>query len=163
MDTEVSAVLERARAASKALAASGELLRRRALEAIEDALHAERTKVLSANAEDMAAASGEGISGALLDRLLLDETRFEAMLRGLREVAALPDPLSEIRKVGTRPNGLEVFRSRVAGSQERKRDHFARRSRGQSHQRRSGESCATRIEPGALTHRLRAALGERLP
>jgi len=112
MDTEVSAVLERARAASKALAASGELLRRRALEAIEDALHAERTKVLSANAEDMAAASGEGISGALLDRLLLDETRFEAMLRGLREVAALPDPLSEIRKVGTRPNGLEVFRRR---------------------------------------------------
>ena len=113
MDTDVTAVLEGARTASRTLAASGELLRRQALEAIEDVLRAERAKVLAANAEDMAAASREGISGALLDRLLLNETRFETMLKGLREVAALPDPLSETRKVGTRPNGLEVFRRRV--------------------------------------------------
>jgi len=113
MDTEVTAVLEGARTASRTLAASGELLRRQALEAIEGVLRAERAKVLAANAEDMAAASREGISGALLDRLLLNETRFETMLKGLREVAALADPLSETRKVGTRPNGLEVFRRRV--------------------------------------------------
>src|SRR5262249_18085201 len=112
MGAEVVAVLDRARAASRTLAASDERLRRRALEAIEDALRAQKANVLSANAEDMSAASREGISGALLDRLLLNEGRFEGMLKGLREVVALPDPLSEIRKVATRPNGLEAFRGR---------------------------------------------------
>jgi glutamate-5-semialdehyde dehydrogenase len=113
MKTEISAMLDRARSAARALAGSTENVRREALEGISNALRAQKAEILSANAKDVASASKDGISGALLDRLVLNEPRFEAMVRALRELIALPDPLSEVRRMGSRPNGLEVFRRRV--------------------------------------------------
>ncbi len=106
-------MLDRARSAARALAGSTENVRREALEGISNALGAQKAEILSANAKDVASASKDGISGALLDRLILNEPRFEAMVRALRELISLPDPLSERRRIGNRPNGLEVFRRRV--------------------------------------------------
>ena len=113
MKSEIAAMLDRARSAARALAGSTENVRREALEGISNALVAQKAEILSANAKDVESASNDGISGALLDRLILNESRFEAMVRALRELISLPDPLSEIRKIGNRPNGLEVFRRRV--------------------------------------------------
>jgi glutamate-5-semialdehyde dehydrogenase len=113
MKSEIPALLDRARLAAKALAGSTENVRRRALEGISSALVERKAELLEANAKDVASASKGGISGALRDRLILDGPRFEAMLGALRELISLPDPLSEMRKIGSRPNGLEVFRRRV--------------------------------------------------
>jgi glutamate-5-semialdehyde dehydrogenase len=98
-----------ARAASRVLALSGSAQRNAALAAAADALEARAGSILEANARDLAAASG---SSAFADRLRLDERRLAAMAQGLREVAALPDPLARTLAEWTRPNGLVI--SRVA-------------------------------------------------
>ncbi len=72
--------------------------------------HAE---ISEANRQDMEAARAKGLSAAMLDRLLLDERRIEAMARGLEAIAALPDPLGGISAEWTRPNGLRIQRVRV--------------------------------------------------
>jgi glutamate-5-semialdehyde dehydrogenase len=113
MTTDTAALLEQARSSARTLARTSHAGRQEALQGIWEALGEEKAAILSANAEDAAAASQAGISEALLDRLILNESRFEGMLRALREVISLPDPLAEMRKMGTRPNGLEVFRRRV--------------------------------------------------
>lgn len=113
MKNEITEMLDRARLAARALAGSTEKMRRQALEGISRALAEQKAEVLSANAKDVASASKDGLAGALLDRLILNEARFEAMISALRDLISLPDPLSEVRKIGNRPNGLEVFRRRV--------------------------------------------------
>jgi glutamate-5-semialdehyde dehydrogenase len=69
--------------------------------------------ILSANADDMAQARSEGVSGALLDRLLLTEDRVRAMADGLRSVARLPDPVGMLTGGWTLPNGIRLQRVRV--------------------------------------------------
>jgi glutamate-5-semialdehyde dehydrogenase len=69
--------------------------------------------LLDANARDMAAGRSKGLSGAMLDRLLLDGKRLEAIARGLEEIAALPDPVGTVIAEWTRPNGLVIQRVRV--------------------------------------------------
>ncbi|HHV71006.1 MAG TPA: glutamate-5-semialdehyde dehydrogenase [Clostridia bacterium] len=69
--------------------------------------------ILKANQKDMEQGKKLGLSTALLDRLLLNEARIKSMAQGLREVAALPDPVGEILGMERRPNGLEIGKMRV--------------------------------------------------
>src|SRR5215469_12303893 len=106
-------LLEEARSAARSLARSSGVERQAALRCILDELSEARSGILLANSEDVSAARTAGMSGALMDRLILTEPRFEAMLQSVQEVIALPDPLGEERKPVMRPNGLRVFRRRV--------------------------------------------------
>jgi glutamate-5-semialdehyde dehydrogenase len=96
-----------ARDAARSLANSSAEVRNNALVAAADALLAGEAEILDANARDIAAAQG---SSAFADRLRLDAGRIAAMAQGLREVAALPDPLARILAEWTRPNGLTISR-----------------------------------------------------
>ncbi len=89
-------------------AVKDELLLRMA-EALED--NAE--SLMAANEKDLTAAREKGLAPAMIDRLALDEQRIGAMAGGLREVAALPDPVGEITGMRRRPNGIQVGRMRI--------------------------------------------------
>ncbi len=69
--------------------------------------------ILAANARDMEAARARNLSAALLDRLQLNESRVEAMARGIEEIVALADPVGTVIAEWTRPNGLVIQRVRV--------------------------------------------------
>ena len=103
----------RARAAAALLANAAPGAKVQALEAAAAAIRADADAILAANARDMEAARAKGLSPAMLDRLLLDGKRVEAMARGLEEVAALPDPVGTVLADWTRPNGLRIQRVRV--------------------------------------------------
>jgi glutamate-5-semialdehyde dehydrogenase len=112
----MSEVLEAARRAKTAAAALAPLPRRdkdAALHAMADALEKSADDVLAANAEDVAAGREAGTSESLLDRLSLTPSRVEAMADGLRHVATLPDPVGEVVRGSTLPNGLELRQVRV--------------------------------------------------
>jgi glutamate-5-semialdehyde dehydrogenase len=102
-----------AREAALLLARADSAQKSRALQAAAQALRAREAAILEANAKDMAAAQQKDLSGAMLDRLLLDADRIEAMARGLEEIDALPDPVGEVIADWTRPNGLRIQRVRV--------------------------------------------------
>lgn len=72
-----------------------------------------RAALLAANARDLDAGARKGLTGALLDRLKLDSKRMDSMIRGLREVARLPDPVGVDRQSWTRPNGLQVAKRTI--------------------------------------------------
>ncbi|MCP3175966.1 glutamate-5-semialdehyde dehydrogenase [Desulfuromonas sp. KJ2020] len=78
-----------------------------------DALEQNAEALISANENDLAAARDKGMAPAMVDRLVLDEKRIVAMAEGLREVAALPDPVGEITGMWRRPNGIQVGRMRI--------------------------------------------------
>jgi len=84
-----------------------------ALEAIAEALARRRDEILCDNAEDVAAARAAHLAEALVDRLLLDEDRLTDTVAGVRDIAALPDPVGEVERGWRLPNGLEVARTRV--------------------------------------------------
>ena len=112
----MSDVLEAARRAKAAAAQLAPLPRRTkdaALLAMADALEAQCDRILAANAEDVAAGREGGTSVALLDRLALTPERVRAMAEGLRHVATLPDPVGEVVRGSTLPNGLELRQVRV--------------------------------------------------
>jgi glutamate-5-semialdehyde dehydrogenase len=98
----------RAREASRALARLSTEEKNRSLLAMADALEANRDAIRRENEIDMKAGAAGGLSAAMLDRLRLDEKRIASMARGLREVAALPDPVGKILDERTRPNGLRL-------------------------------------------------------
>jgi len=101
------------RDAAQALHTATTAQKNRALQNIADALAAGRQSILAANQKDLAAAAERGTSGALLDRLKLTDARFAAMLRGVHEVIALPDPVGTTLAEWTRPNGLRIQKIRV--------------------------------------------------
>jgi glutamate-5-semialdehyde dehydrogenase len=70
-------------------------------------------ELLAANAKDLAAAQAKGISTAMLDRLMLDEKRIEAMAAGINQVATLPDPVGAVMEAWERPNGIHISQVRV--------------------------------------------------
>ena len=111
--SEIRAVAERAKSAARALASLGTEEKKGLLMAMADGLTAQEKKIRKANEEDVAAARAAGTSGALLDRLELTQKRFQEMVEGVRQVAKLPDPVGEVMKRWTRPNGLEIFKVRV--------------------------------------------------
>ena len=77
------------------------------------ALESRCTDILAANAQDMAQAAAKGVQGAMLDRLRLDAARVAGIAAALREVAELPDPVGQVTRRETRPNGLTVERVRI--------------------------------------------------
>ncbi|MBX3314779.1 MAG: glutamate-5-semialdehyde dehydrogenase [Actinobacteria bacterium] len=103
----------RAKAASRILATASTAQKDDALRAAADLLVARTDEVLAANAEDVARAEAGGVSATVVDRLRLDDGRVEAMAGGLRQVAALQDPVGEVLDGWTRPNGLRISRVRV--------------------------------------------------
>ena len=84
-----------------------------ALIAVADKLVAEADSIIAANAKDYERGVSNGMHKGLLDRLLLDKKRIDAMAEGLRQVAALPDPIGEVIETFTRPNGLNIKKVRV--------------------------------------------------
>ncbi|MEJ7844948.1 MAG: glutamate-5-semialdehyde dehydrogenase, partial [Acidimicrobiales bacterium] len=103
----------RAKAASRALATSSTEARDAALHAAADLLVERTGDVLAANEVDVARAEAAGTSATVVDRLRLTAARVEAMAAGLRQVAALADPVGEVADGWVRPNGLRVERLRV--------------------------------------------------
>ncbi len=97
-----------AKAASRELAKLTTAEKNACLQAMADALESRGTQLKEANARDMETGVGMGLSAAMLDRLKLDDKRIAGMARGLREVAALPDPVGRILDERTRPNGLRL-------------------------------------------------------
>ena len=110
---DVLAVATRAKTAAAALAPLPRAAKDAALLAMADALVAATDEVLAANARDVTAGRDAGTSEALLDRLALTPARIEAMADGLRHVATLPDPVGEVVRGSSLPNGLELRQVRV--------------------------------------------------
>ena len=100
-------LLEQAKAAKPLVAALGTEEKNRGLLAMADSLEAYAGEILKANAEDLAEAQGK-ISDVMLDRLRLTEDRIRAMAQGIRQVAALPDPVGLTLDSHTRPDGLKI-------------------------------------------------------
>ena len=100
----------RARAAAAVLAFASPESKVKALHAAADAIDDRRDDILSANALDMRAAEGKGISKAFLDRLQLNDKRIDAMIEGLRTIAELPDPVGRELAQWSRPNGMTIRR-----------------------------------------------------
>jgi glutamate-5-semialdehyde dehydrogenase len=103
----------RAKAASRLLATASTAAKDAALLAAADLLEQRTAEVLAANAVDLATAAAEGMEPGPLDRLRLTEARLVGMAAGLRQVAALPDPVGEVLDGWRRPNGLSIQRVRV--------------------------------------------------
>ncbi len=104
---------QNAKAAAPILAAIEPKVKNRALLAMADALQDNQAGLQAANQQDLEKGKTQRISAALLDRLLLNEKRIQAMADSIRQVAALDDPVGEIYDMRTRPNGLKVGRMRV--------------------------------------------------
>jgi len=103
---DMTELARRAKAASRELAKVSAADKNRCLEAMADGLVTATSALIEANAKDLEVGRGLGLSGAMMDRLALDAGRIEAMARGLREVAALPDVLGRVLDTRKRPNGL---------------------------------------------------------
>jgi len=102
-------ILKNAKAAAPALAAASTELKNNALLAMAAALEAEEAAILAANKLDMEAARGS-VSDVMLDRLALSPSRIAGMAEGIRQVAALPDPVGAVRRRVERPNGMIIDR-----------------------------------------------------
>lgn len=111
--TDLQAQGAAAKKAGRALAVAGTAKKNAALEAIARVLTARQEEWLQANAEDVAAAREAGMRSAMLDRLTLTRERIAGIVDGVRQVAALPDPIGTVTKMETRPNGLIIGRRRV--------------------------------------------------
>jgi glutamate-5-semialdehyde dehydrogenase len=104
---------ERARAAAAELALATRATKDAALQAMADALLAGSAEIIAANQQDLAAAQTAGLAGAMQDRLALSPPRVEGMATALRDIAALPDPVGEVVRGSTLPNGLQLRQIRV--------------------------------------------------
>ncbi len=114
IESYVDGLGRQARAAARAMAAAPTGVKNAALAAIAQELETHRATILAANAGDMERAQAAGLEAALLDRLALGEATVAAMAEGLRQVAALPDPVGQIEDLAYRPSGIQVGRMRVA-------------------------------------------------
>lgn len=110
---QMAKVAAEARQASQVVAGLTTAVKNDLLRRMAQALIDRCDELLAANEEDLAAARREGLAPAMLDRLALDPSRVRAMADGLREVAALPDPVGEVTGMWRRPNGLLVGRMRI--------------------------------------------------
>ncbi|MCL6556323.1 MAG: glutamate-5-semialdehyde dehydrogenase [Burkholderiales bacterium] len=104
---------QQARAASRAMARAETRAKNQALLAMAEAIERDAEHLLAANARDMEAARAAGLDAALLDRLQLTGKTVAAMAEGLRQIAALPDPVGSITDLNYRPSGIQVGRMRV--------------------------------------------------
>ena len=111
--TYVTEKASRAKTAARKLAVLSSSVKNAALIKMADALVAQTPALISANTKDLDEAKRRGLSSAMIDRLTLNSKRIGEMAAGLREVAALPDPVGEVIKMVRRPNGMQVGRVRV--------------------------------------------------
>jgi len=111
--TYMQSVGKQARAASRALAAANTGDKNAALMAIHDELVNAKQDILSANKVDMDNGQKNDLDSALLDRLELNEARFDGMLQGLKDVASLPDPIGEVTDMTYQPSGIHLGKMRV--------------------------------------------------
>ncbi|GMA34364.1 hypothetical protein GCM10025876_05680 [Demequina litorisediminis] len=120
-DTAISADIERAvleacqraKVASRALATATRTVKDAALEAMADALVAQSARIIEANGQDLQRGRANDMSPGLLDRLALTEERIAAIADALRYLAALPDPVGEVKRGSTLPNGMRLLQKAV--------------------------------------------------
>lgn len=110
---QVHAAAAAARIASRTLATLSTVVKNRALHAAADTVLAQVHEILAANAEDLEASRAAGTAEAMLDRLALNPQRVDGIAAGLRQVAGLPDPIGEVLRGSTLPNGLQLRQQRV--------------------------------------------------
>ena len=113
IDEYMTAIGRRARAASRAMARAATAAKNEALEAIACAIERDRNVLKEANARDVVKAREKGMDAAFVDRLTLSDKALATMIEGLRQVAALSDPIGEIDNLKYRPSGIQVGRMRV--------------------------------------------------
>jgi glutamate-5-semialdehyde dehydrogenase len=109
----MTTIYHRARFAAVTLAGATRAAKDRALEAMADALLSNVDRIVAANTVDVTSAREAGTPESTVDRLLLTPARVEGMAAGLRQIAALPDPVGEVVRGSTLPNGLQVRQIRV--------------------------------------------------
>ena len=107
---DMNAIGAAARSAARAVREASTDSKNAALIAAATAIRAATADIIVANGEDMEAARAHGLSAAMLDRLMLDDKRVEAMAKGAEDIAALPDPVGRELARWTRPNGLDIAR-----------------------------------------------------
>jgi glutamate-5-semialdehyde dehydrogenase len=103
----------KARKAARFLANASTNIKNEALYAMADSLEAGQAEILAANAQDLKQGAEQGLTSALLERLTLNASRIKDMAQGLRDIAALPDPVGEMIDSSRRPNGLDISRIRT--------------------------------------------------
>ena len=113
IQTYLRAVGQNARSASRLIGRAETAAKNKALIAIADALEAGAETLIAENQKDLESGRQRGLDSAMLERLDIDEKRVKAMAEGLRQVAALPDPVGEITGLTYRPSGIQVGRMRV--------------------------------------------------
>ncbi|KAA6431241.1 glutamate-5-semialdehyde dehydrogenase [Agrococcus sediminis] len=113
MPDDLDRLLTDAKRASRELGVAPAERRHAAITAIADAIERAGDAILAANAEDLERGRAGGLASGLLDRLLLDEGRIAALAAAARQLAALPDPIGEVLRERTLPNGLELTEVRV--------------------------------------------------
>lgn len=111
--TNVSQIAQQAKQASVALALFGQTAKNQALLTIADSLESRAAEILQANEKDIEFAKTQGISAAIIDRLLLSESRLKAIADDVRNVASLPDPVGQVIDGGVLASGLKIERQRV--------------------------------------------------
>jgi len=104
---------EKARTAAQLMAKAETAQKDAALHAVADALEAARETLKKENSRDLDAGEKKGLDAALLDRLALTDARIDTMIEGLRQIAALADPIGEINDMSYRPSGIQIGRMRV--------------------------------------------------
>jgi len=104
---------QQARTASRFLATASTAQKNTALLAIAQVIENQASFLVSENEKDLAAGKVQGLDDAMLDRLMLNATRVKAMAEGLRQVAALPDPIGEVSDMAYRPSGIQLGKMRV--------------------------------------------------
>ena len=104
---------QRARAAARAISRADTGMKNAALNAIADAIMQSAEQLKAENEKDLAAGRQHGLDDALLDRLELNDDRIAGMAEGLRQIAALPDPVGSVSEMNYRPSGIQVGRMRV--------------------------------------------------
>ena len=113
VDKLVKDMAVKAKDAARQLRGLGQEKKDAALELMAVRLIERQTEIVQENAKDLSAAKEKGLTSAMIDRLTLDPMTIQSMAEGLREVAALPDPIGEVTGLWKRPNGLDVGRIRI--------------------------------------------------
>lgn len=117
MDSNLQTMLleqgKRAKAAARLLATASTTVKNDALLAMAAALEENSAAIIAANEIDLEQGRKQGLSSSLLERLMLNEARVKDMAQGMREMAALPDPVGEVLSMWRRPNGLDIGRIRT--------------------------------------------------
>ena len=113
MVESIREMAQRAKAVAPVLAAIPSPQRKAALVRIAENLARREDEILTSNAKDVAEGKKRGLSNAMIDRLILSSERIAGMADGIREIAEQPDPVGEITRMWTRPNGLLVGKMRI--------------------------------------------------